>query len=469
MMGYLNSGEIQFFIVVKMNVQIEANLLITEFEPIFQSEVVQTSFIFQVSDTESVTLDPFFILNSLKNVERITYEYSTSVIKPRNPIFIYSLTETRNFTQSCDKIFYLNTLLLCKYIRLDKSVYQVFIDDVLVPPFVTITIDFKITKINITDNEDLIMVNVDEDGYLDVCIALLDRKWKQLKENDIDIERPEADHCEETLCLIENILTFVCLIVSMVCLLLTFLTYCMFPVLRTKAGVNNMFLSLSLLLAQVSLMFSTFTSVDSFRCLILGVLTHFLWLWNFSWNFICSFCMFRVFTAGLTTHNQPNRTSDILKWISGSFVLPVSVVSAVLIYSYFTSQGREFGYGNVQCYLDLPFFIGIAVAAPLFIITLTNISLFLVVVYKIYSVRRLQSISFMSSAPDFDMTIYMKLSTVTGMFWIVAVLAEFSENEIFGLVALVLNGLQGVSIFFSFVCNKRVVALCSALLRQHQS
>ncbi|KAK0048649.1 adhesion G-protein coupled receptor D1 [Biomphalaria pfeifferi] len=333
---------------------------------------------------------------------------------------------------------YLNTLLLCKYIRLDKSVYQVFIDYELVPPDVTITIDFNITKINITDNEDLFMVNVDEDSYLGVCIALLDRKWKQLKENDTDIERPEADHCEETLCLIENILTFVCLIISMVCLLLTFLTYCMFPVLRTKAGVNNMFLSLSFLLAQVSLMFSTFT-----------------------------FCMFRVFTAGLTAHNQPNMTSDILKWISGSFVLPVSVVSAVLIYSYFTSQGREFGYGNVQCYLDLPFFIGIAVAAPLFIITLTNISLFLVVVYKIYSVRRLQSTSFMSSAPDFDMTIYMKLSTVIGMFWIVAVLAEFSENEICGLVALVLNGLQGVSIFFSFVCNK--VALCSALLRQHQS
>ncbi|KAK0048635.1 adhesion G-protein coupled receptor D1, partial [Biomphalaria pfeifferi] len=74
----------------------------------------------------------------------------------------------------------------------------------------------------------------------------------------------------------------------------------------------------------------------------------------------------------------------------------------------------------------------IAVAAPLFIITFINVTFYLVTVYKIYSVQRLRTASFSSSAPDFNTTIYIKLSAVTGMFWIVAVLAEFLANEIFG-------------------------------------
>ncbi|KAK0048637.1 adhesion G protein-coupled receptor L2 [Biomphalaria pfeifferi] len=126
----------------------------------------------------------------------------------------------------------------------------------MLPPNVTITIDFNDTKLQITDNEDLVMLNVNNDETLDVCIALLDKKLKELKERDPDIKR---QHCKETLCLVENFLTWICFIISIVCLLLTLLTYCMFPVLRTKAGVNNMFLSFSLLLAQVSLMISAYT------------------------------------------------------------------------------------------------------------------------------------------------------------------------------------------------------------------
>ncbi|XP_055874869.1 latrophilin receptor-like protein A isoform X2 [Biomphalaria glabrata] len=289
---------------------------------------------------------------------------------------------------------------------------------------------------------------------------------KVLKERDPDIKRPKDEHCKETLCLVENFLTWICFIISMVCLLLTLLTYCMFPVLRTKAGVNNMFLSFSLLLAQVSLIISAYTSVYRFWCAFIGVLVHFLWLWNFSWNFICSFHMFRVFTASVRMNNERNMTCDTWKWLTGSLVLPVIDVSAVLTYSFLMSKGREFGYGNVQCYLDSPLLIGITVAAPLFAITLINVIFYLVTVYKIYSVQRLRTASLSSTTPDFNTTIYIKLSTVTGMFWIVAVLAEFLDSEILGFIALLLNGLQGLAIFQTFVFNRRVLSLYSSLWKQ---
>ncbi|KAI8794498.1 adhesion G-protein coupled receptor D1, partial [Biomphalaria glabrata] len=99
----------------------------------------------------------------------------------------------------------------------------------------------------------------------------------------------------------------------------------------------------------------------------------------------------------------------------------------------------------------------ITVAAPVLIITAINVTFFLKVIYTIYKVRTLQSLEAVGS--DFDFKIYVKLSTVTGIFWIVAFLAESLASDILKLVSVVLNGLQGVAIFYSFVCNKRVLML----------
>ncbi|KAI8794486.1 adhesion G-protein coupled receptor D1, partial [Biomphalaria glabrata] len=99
----------------------------------------------------------------------------------------------------------------------------------------------------------------------------------------------------------------------------------------------------------------------------------------------------------------------------------------------------------------------ITVAAPVLIITAINVTFFLKVVYTIYKVRTLQLMEAVGS--DFDFKIYMKLSTVTGIFWIVAFLAESMASDILKLMSVVLNGLQGVAIFYSFVCNKRALML----------
>ncbi|XP_055874871.1 uncharacterized protein LOC106074812 [Biomphalaria glabrata] len=462
------TGETSIAIIVNMTLTVYY-IDVMELESAFISEIVQKDAL-NLSDVQHIKLQPFFILKPLRRLSQLDQEglYASNA---NNNMYPRVITKQKNDEdlkssfESCDNKVRLNQVLICKHLLLDQSFFHVIIDDQTLPPNVSITIDFNVTKVHITDNKDLLMVDFDDDGSLLVCIDLIDKKLNESKERDPGID----PRCKETQCFVENILTWVCFIISMVCLLLTLLTYCMFPVLRTKAGVNNMFLSFSLLLAQVSLMFSAYTSAPGMHCKTIGVLTHFLWLWNFSWNFLCSFHMFRVFNAGPRMNNERNMTCETWKWLSGSLVLPLSVVSSVITYNTFKSQGRELGYGNFQCYLDSPFFIGITVAAPLFVITLINVTFFLVTVYKMYSLRSLQSTSFSSSAPDFNKTIYVKLSTVTGMFWIVALLAELSDNAIFGFIAILLNGLQGMAIFFAFVCNKKVVTLYSSLWRKDQA
>ncbi|XP_055874575.1 uncharacterized protein LOC129924387 [Biomphalaria glabrata] len=330
---------------------------VKDFESAFLSEIVQKD-AFNLSDVQNINLQPFFILKPLRRLNQLDQEglYASNA---NNNMYPRVITKQKNDEdlissfESCDNKVFLNQVLICKHLLLDQSFFHVIIDDQTLPPNVTITIDFNVTKVHITDNKDLMMVDFDDDGRLLVCIDLMDRKLKEWKERDPDIDQ----RCKETQCFVENILTWVCFIISIVCLLMTLLTYCMFSALRMKAGVNNMFLSFSLLLAQVSLMFSAYTSAPGIPCKIIGVLTHFLWLWNFSWNFLCTFHMFRVFTAGPRMNNERNMTRETWKWLSVSLALPLSVVSSVITYNTFKSQGRELGYGNVQCYLDSPFFI----------------------------------------------------------------------------------------------------------------
>ncbi|KAK7004775.1 adhesion G-protein coupled receptor D1 [Biomphalaria glabrata] len=297
------------------------------------------------------------------------------------------------------------------------------------------------------------MVEVNEDGRLNVCVDLLDR----LKPKSDTKSKRSGQWCTETMCLIEYILTFTCFSLSAICLLLTMLTYLMQPELRTVAGLNNFFLSCSLLLAQMSSLASIRISDHGIHCKVIGVVTHFLWLWNFSWSFICSYHMLRVFTNQTRSHAQSTTTVGMCKSVCGSFTLPVCVVMTCIGYNYFMTEQTDIGYGNTTCYLSSKVSVGIAVAAPVLVITLVNVTFFLKVVYTIYQVRTLQS--WENARTDFEISTYAKLSTVTGMFWIVAVLAESIESDILKLIATVLNGLQGVAIFYSFVCNKRVLML----------
>uniref|UniRef100_A0A2C9L427 G-protein coupled receptors family 2 profile 2 domain-containing protein n=1 Tax=Biomphalaria glabrata TaxID=6526 RepID=A0A2C9L427_BIOGL len=260
--------------------------------------------------------------------------------------------------------------MLCKYVSINATEYQLTVNDTLTPPDVSIAIDFNVTKILIKDNKDLIMAEVTDDGRLNVLSA--------------------------------------------VSLLLTMLTYLIVPELRTMAGLNNFFLSCSLLLAQV----------------------------------------FSLASGWVYAEHLQKSFEDVPEELSLTNFLYVTCMGDMRNYTEQQSFSPKL-YGRTSP-SSLATNWGITVAAPVLIITAANVTFFLKVVYTIYKVRRtLQSMEAVGS--DFDFKIYMKLSTVTGIFWIVAFLGESMANDTLKLMSVVLNGLQGVAIFYSFVCNRRVL------------
>ncbi|KAI8794449.1 adhesion G protein-coupled receptor E4P [Biomphalaria glabrata] len=248
----------------------------------------------------------------------------------------------------------LSSLMLCMYVSFNETEYQLTVNDTVTPPDVSISIDFNVTKIIIKDNKDLIMAEVTNEGRLNVCVDLLDRI---LHKSDRNSKQP-GQECIEIICLIEYILTLTCFSLSAVCLLLTMLTYLMVPELRTVVGLNNFFLSCSLLLAQLSSLASIRIFQRGIHCQVLGVVTHFLWLWNFSWNFISSYRMLRVFTDQTRSRGLITTKHEMWKFVCGSFALPVCVVLTCVGYNYYVTKGRDIGYGKVRCYLDSALSVG---------------------------------------------------------------------------------------------------------------
>ncbi|KAI8780046.1 CD97 antigen [Biomphalaria glabrata] len=195
---------------------------------------------------------------------------------------------------------------------------------------------------------------------------------------------------------------------------------------------------------------------SSALCKALGMTTHFLWLWMFSWSFICSYHMYKVFTA--KTRPSPLSFPGLWKNMIMSLAVPSTVIPSTAVFSYFKSNGKEIGYGYFECFLNSAYLVGLTVVGPLSVVTLCNIVFFAITVYNIYVVRSMRS-SLNQDRQQNDWSVYARLSSVTGAFWAVAVVSEALDNNVLRFIYIILNGLQGVAIFLSFVCNTRVLRL----------
>ncbi|WAR18473.1 AGRL1-like protein [Mya arenaria] len=250
-----------------------------------------------------------------------------------------------------------------------------------------------------------------------------------------------------------GIVTMVFTCLSVLCLLLTLLTYCIFPELRTQPGINNIGLILSLIPAQLLFQFGAgqYSVIASWSCVLIGILGHFAWLMVIFWMNVCCWHMFRSFTN--------------LQWKSGSKVKTTAFytlytvsasglfVGITVVTDHVRSNGSSVGYGDGICNLSALYLIGFTFALPVFVVIVANLVLFLMVIVKI---SRLPSIKSSTQSNRNYFKIYAKLATLTGVSWIFGFIFIFTNVAVFEYLFIILTNGQGVFIFVSFVANARV-------------
>lgn len=251
---------------------------------------------------------------------------------------------------------------------------------------------------------------------------------------------------------VKYIVSFVCVLISIMFSFLTFISYCFFQELRTQPGINNMFLSFYLTIAQTFFQFAydVADQVSELSCIILGVLVHFTWLLHLMWMNVCSIHMFRVFCFDQMSINECNKLKTTGKYTVYCVAVATVPVIISIVTSLMKSGGTDVGYGGDFCYLTKSQIDIYLLAVPAFLIIGCNIILYVVVVIQIARVKL--SVENCSENRSFASS-YAKLSTLTGGTWVFGFVYLFTEHEWAEYTFLALNATQGLFLFVAFVVN----------------
>ncbi|CAG5123788.1 unnamed protein product [Candidula unifasciata] len=366
-----------------------------------------------------------------------------------------------------EEFIFSSLVLTCVHVSFNKSYYNISVNCSDFPP--TWQIKLKLGEIVLTfsDLSDTNRLAVEDDnrnseGRIFVCQDLLEETILKLKDNSYNSYKSEIE-------LWLYYLTHICIGLSLLTLLITLVVYLLCVSLRNEAGINNMFLSGTLFLAQASLLASSHVEGPNSLCIIVGISTHFLWLSMITWSFICCFHMFRVFTTktGISKCTSTSQRNKRIKKAIIGVIVPALIVVLVVISTYFTSAGQRIGYTDTYpCYLDSSLLAIVSLVTPLGAVTLANIYFFASTVQQIQKVKKLQAHQDFNQKESQNFIIYIKLSSLTGAFWTMAIVSEYTDNDPLRFIAIILNGLQGVFLFLSFVCTKRVTKLFFQILQQ---
>ncbi|KAJ8308952.1 hypothetical protein KUTeg_013826 [Tegillarca granosa] len=126
-----------------------------------------------------------------------------------------------------------------------------------------------------------------------------------------------------------------------------------------------------------------------------------------------------------------------------------------------SSDQTNIGYGGKVCYINDALMLALTFALPLGLSVVTNIILIVIVSIRFCRMPDLQK---NVKNERNNLMIFVKLSTLTGVTWILGFMYAWTNNKVLLYTFVILTPLQGVFIMFSFVCNKRVFDLYKSIL-----
>ena len=222
-----------------------------------------------------------------------------------------------------------------------------------------------------------------QSDQLHICLSDYEQIYKRLLLRNIDSEASVGKiHGTDNIATKEYV-TFFCICLSVVCLLVNIITYSVLSELQSQPGVNNIILCSFLLLAQSFYQFGAGQrSLSHWACSLIGAICHFLWLAAmFSMN-VCSIQLFITFTKSrliLPGFKWKQTLLNILYCVVGSLIF----VGINIVVSLVQSEGIDTGYGGGLCYLSSSLMHLITFLVPTAVLLISNIVMFTMVVCKI--------------------------------------------------------------------------------------
>ncbi|ESP02765.1 hypothetical protein LOTGIDRAFT_156711 [Lottia gigantea] len=137
--------------------------------------------------------------------------------------------------------------------------------------------------------------------------------------------------------------------------------------------------------------------------------------------------------------------------------MPAVLVTITLVTYIVSTDGSDIGYGGAICFLASDIAIALAFGIPVAITIVSNSLFFIITVRSIRNCPKIEK----SKQDEQHATVYIKLSTLTGITWTLGFLAIITGNQVLSYLFILINASQGIFLFISFVCNERIKKLIS--------
>ena len=267
----------------------------------------------------------------------------------------------------------------------------------------------------------------------------------------------EVDSLHDT---IQTYLTVIGLSVSIACVVVTFIVHCIFPSLQTIAGKLLINLCVALLLAQLLVLISGFWSNEYIVCKVLAVCQHYSWLASFCWMNVFAVDVSVTFVnmkRGVTSPSP--RPKWMIAYALYAWGTPACLCITAVFIHVFTDLPFTYGWETVPtsvCWISTGIAAFYAFGIPIAVVVLINAVCFIITLVVFVHTRKQTETATSSSSNAQTVLIAFKLSTVMGFTWLFGFLANIGSLWFLTYLFIVFNTLQGVFLFTSFICTKRV-------------
>lgn len=143
-----------------------------------------------------------------------------------------------------------------------------------------------------------------------------------------------------------------------------------------------------------------------------------------------------------------------------ALIVGVNVISTLVV-----SENKLSGYDKMSTLLTYKIAFIITLIVPLIFMCVTNILFYILTAYKLFSAPDVEK----ESGNRLHFSVYVKLFSLTGLSWVLQIVDMFVELSFFTYIVAVLNGLQGLFIFLSYVCNKRTLKMYANVFSKKNS
>jgi hypothetical protein len=265
--------------------------------------------------------------------------------------------------------------------------------------------------------------------------------------------------------------TFACLGISIVCLLLHVMATAITPELRNLSGKNLLSLTMALLGGYACFIAAMFMHESgSAGCFIVAVCMYYFFLSSFTWMLVISFDICRTLRRATTQLriSAGERWGRFAAYSATGWLTPMVLVAFTVAVDLMQESSGvpeefwpKFGQSDL-CWFSSKKALLVYFAVPFACIVCINVVLFVLSACMVYTAMRDNAVAHTTSCgPKTNFYLYLRLAVIMGLTWTIGLVAAFVDEEAvwYGFVAF--NTLQGLFIFITFTCTRKVMGSIS--------